>query len=89
MNTFQTNKVNNESSFVGCINRVEFDGVPLSLWANILSHESKATCCAKPPAIPSPNLVTGANFNGWVVIYFEHTFSLIKKFFILFNQDFN
>ena len=80
VNNFQTNKVNNESSFVGCINRVEFDGVPLSLWANILSHESKATCCAKPPSIPSPNIITGANFNGLVAFYYKHTYSMTKDF---------
>ncbi len=56
--------MNNESSFVGCLNNVYFDGEMLSLWASVLNHESEAACCKKPDAIAGPATVDGVSLSG-------------------------
>lgn len=43
------------TSFLGCLFKVVYNGVPLSLWPSLFTNESRAICCRKPSTVfPSP-----------------------------------
>lgn len=67
--------------FAGCIYNIQYNGLNLLIWQKLLSVDSTASCCARPPASPVPPSIDAVCFYGFgfMTVQMDAEFSVVTS----------